>query len=173
MAVIRVTEDGPYRVEGEISIRDTEGNELRREGIWHLCRCGGSRNKPFCDSTHGLKGWSGPETAAHSPGARPAYRAEGIELTDDRAVCAHFGQCTDRLPRVFRAGAEPFVDPAGATPAQIAEVVRGCPSGALALPADEHDAPSITPIADGPYRVRGNVPVVGADGKPYPVREWQ
>ena len=173
MAVIRVTEDGPYRVEGEISIRDTEGNELRRDGIWHLCRCGGSRNKPFCDSTHGLKGWSGPESASHEPGDRRTYRAEGIEVTDDRAVCAHFGQCTDRLPRVFRADEEPFVDPAGATPAQIAEVVRGCPSGALALPAEEHDAPSITPIADGPYRVRGNVPVVGADGKPYPVRERQ
>jgi CDGSH-type Zn-finger protein/truncated hemoglobin YjbI len=65
MATIQVTEDGPYRVEGEVSIRDAEGNELRAEGIWHLCRCGGSRNKPFCDSTHGLKGWTGPETADH------------------------------------------------------------------------------------------------------------
>jgi CDGSH-type Zn-finger protein/truncated hemoglobin YjbI len=64
MATIRITEDGPYRVEGEVSIRDSAGNELKAEGIWHLCRCGGSRNKPFCDATHGLKGWSGPETAA-------------------------------------------------------------------------------------------------------------
>jgi len=173
MAIIRVTEDGPYRVEGAVSIRNTEGNELRREGIWHLCRCGGSRNKPFCDATHGLKGWHGPETASHVPGDRRTYRAEGIELSDDRQVCAHFGQCTDRLPEVFRADREPFVDPAAATPARIAEVVRGCPSGALALPTDEHDAPSITPIVDGPYRVRGAVQVVSASGEPYPVRERQ
>ncbi|WP_433366720.1 CDGSH iron-sulfur domain-containing protein [Actinoplanes sp. CA-142083] len=173
MVIIRVTEDGPYRVEGEISIRDTEGNELRREGIWHLCRCGGSRNKPFCDSTHGLKGWSGPETAPQASDQRETYDAEGITLTDDRSVCAHFGQCTDRLPRVFRADEEPFVDPSADSPAQIAEVVRGCPSGALALPAEEHDAPSITPIVDGPYRVRGAVQVIGANNKPYSVREKQ
>jgi CDGSH-type Zn-finger protein/truncated hemoglobin YjbI len=173
LAVIRVTENGPYRVEGELSTRDTEGNELRRKGIWHLCRCGGSRNKPFCDSTHGLKGWTGPETAPHTSEHRETYQAEGVTLSDDRSVCAHFGQCTDRLPRVFRATGEPFVDPAASTPAQISEVVRGCPSGALALPTEEHDSPSITPIVDGPYRVRGAVQVVGADGEPYPARERQ
>lgn len=173
MAMIRVTENGPYRVEGNISIRDTAGTELRREGVSHLCRCGGSRNKPFCDSTHGLKGWAGPETAPHEFTQREPYRAEGIALSDDRSVCAHFGQCTDRLPQVFRAAEEPFVDPAAAAPAQISEVVRGCPSGALALPAEEHDTPSITPIEDGPYRVRGAIQVVGADGEPYPVRERQ
>src|ERR1700712_3358632 len=118
MAVIRVTDDGPYRVEGEVSIRDTDGTELRREGIWHLCRCGGSRNKPFCDSTHGLKGWVGPETAPHTFDQRETYEADGITLSDDRSVCAHFGQCTDRLPRVFRAHDEPFVDPTAGTPAQ-------------------------------------------------------
>ncbi len=173
MAVIKVTENGPYRVEGEISIRDADGNELRREGIWHLCRCGGSRNKPFCDSTHGLKGWTGTEQAPHTFAERTTYSADGITLSDDRSVCAHFGQCTDRLPAVFRADEEPFVDPAAAPPAQIAEVVRGCPSGALALPVEEHYSPSITPIVDGPYRVRGAVQVVGADGEPYPVRHRQ
>jgi CDGSH-type Zn-finger protein/truncated hemoglobin YjbI len=81
MAIIRVTEDGPYRVEGEISIRDTKGNELRREGIWHLCRCGGSRNKPFCDSTHGLKGWSGPETAPHTTEDPPPPENEPASIT--------------------------------------------------------------------------------------------
>src|SRR4051812_32408547 len=123
MAVIRVTEDGPYRVEGEVSIRDADGNELRSAGIWHLCRCGGSRNKPFCDSTHGRKGWVGPEAASHTPAVRDGYAADGVELSDDRRVCAHFGQCTDRLPQVFRAAEEPFVDPAGASPARIADVV--------------------------------------------------
>jgi CDGSH-type Zn-finger protein/truncated hemoglobin YjbI len=175
VAVIRVTENGPYRVEGEASIRDTEGNELRSEGVWHLCRCGGSRNKPFCDSTHGLKGWTGPESASHDAiaGRRDTYAADGVTVFDDRSRCAHFGQCTDRLPRVFRAAEEPFVDPAGAPAEQIIDVVRGCPSGALATPTEEHEPPSITPIADGPYRVRGRIQVIGADGEPYEVRERQ
>jgi CDGSH-type Zn-finger protein/truncated hemoglobin YjbI len=175
MAIIRVTENGPYRVEGEVSIRDCAGTELRREGIWHLCRCGGSRNKPFCDSTHGLKGWSGPETASHDNIAerRDTYPGHGVTVYDDRSRCAHFGQCTDRLPRVFRATGEPFVSASEAPAEQVADVVRGCPSGALSTVDEEHEPPSITPIVDGPYRVRGAVQVVGTDGAPYEVRERQ
>lgn len=141
MAIIHVTEDGPYRVEGEISIRDCTGKELRSEGIWHLCRCGGSRNKPFCDSTHGLKGWSGPETASHDQIAerRDVYPGDGVTVYDDRTRCAHFGQCSDRLPRVFRSAEEPFVAVSEAPAKQIVEVTRGCPSGALATSEEEHE----------------------------------
>lgn len=62
---IRVTEHGPYRVEGDVEIYDADGVLRTTSGIWHLCRCGGSRNKPFCDATHGLKGFDGAETASH------------------------------------------------------------------------------------------------------------
>jgi CDGSH-type Zn-finger protein/truncated hemoglobin YjbI len=82
VATIRITEDGPYRVEGDVSIRGADGKELRTGGIWHLCRCGGSRNKPFCDSTHGLKGWSGPETADRGSDL-PADGAPSITATTD------------------------------------------------------------------------------------------
>ena len=116
---ISVTEHGPYRVEGRVAIYDAEGTLLRSTGTWCLCRCGGSRNKPFCDATHGLKGFDGAETADHGSIAerRDRYVADGITVFDDRRRCAHFGQCTDRLPAVFRADAEPFVDPHGAAPA--------------------------------------------------------
>ncbi len=51
---ITVTESGPYKVEGPITLQDDEGNEYEvREGkaTW-LCRCGRSSNKPLCDGTH-------------------------------------------------------------------------------------------------------------------------
>jgi truncated hemoglobin YjbI len=80
---------------------------------------------------------------------------------------------------VFRAAAEPFVDPHGATPAEIAAVVAGCPSGALACargsdgdPVEISAEPSITPIVDGPYRVRGAIQVVGADAHPPSLYAW-
>lgn len=60
---IIVTENGPLRVVGAVSIHDSEGNVLRSGGSSCLCRCGGSRNKPFCDATHGLKGWQATESA--------------------------------------------------------------------------------------------------------------
>jgi CDGSH-type Zn-finger protein len=62
----------------------------------------------------------------------------------------------------------------------LASVVAGCPSGALTFapagattPVEEHQVPAIRPIVDGPYRVRGQIEVVGADGAPYEVRERQ
>lgn len=179
--LIEVLEHGPYRVSGAVQITGADDGELRRGGIWHLCRCGGSRRKPFCDGTHGLKHFDGAETASHDTIAerRDEYPSDTITVHDDRTRCAHFGQCSDRLPAVFRAADEPFVDPTGAPDDRIVEVVRGCPSGALAIaregsaPDELHAAASIAPIPDGPYRVRGGVRVVGADGEPYEVRERQ
>jgi CDGSH-type Zn-finger protein len=45
--------DGPYLIRGEFEVLDLDGNliETRRQTI-ALCRCGGSRTKPFCDGTH-------------------------------------------------------------------------------------------------------------------------
>jgi CDGSH-type Zn-finger protein/truncated hemoglobin YjbI len=179
---IELTEHGPYRVTGDVAICDTAGNLLRQGGISCLCRCGGSRNKPFCDATHGRKGFDGSESADHSSIAerRDTYRTDGLTVYDDRSVCAHFGQCTSRLPAVFRAAEEPFVDAHAAPAAEIADVVGGCPSGALAfavgvdpLPVERDERPSITPIVDGPYRVRGAIQVVGVDGRAYEARARQ
>lgn len=93
---ISVTEHGPYRVEGAVAIYDTEGNLVRHGGSWCLCRCGGSRHKPFCDVTHAVKGFVGTETASHDTISerRRDYRADGLTIYDDRSRCAHFGQCT-------------------------------------------------------------------------------
>jgi CDGSH-type Zn-finger protein/truncated hemoglobin YjbI len=179
---IELTEHGPYRVTGDVAICDTAGTVLRHGGSWCLCRCGGSRTKPFCDATHGRKGFDGSESADHGSTAdrRESYDADGVTVYDDRSVCAHFGQCTNRLAAVFRAEAEPFVDPHGAPADQITDVVAGCPSGALSYavgldprPVERDEPPSITPIVDGPYRVRGGVEVVGVDGRSYEVRARQ
>ena len=49
---IVVSKDGPYRITGGVEIP----GEPRAEGAstehYALCRCGGSKNKPFCDGTH-------------------------------------------------------------------------------------------------------------------------
>lgn len=58
-----VLKDGPYRVVGDVNIKNTEGTVLRASGNHCLCRCGGSRNMPFCDATYGLKEFVGTEAA--------------------------------------------------------------------------------------------------------------
>ena len=64
-AQIKVTENGPYRLEGPISIVDADGNEWDvsdRQTVF-LCRCGGSTTKPFCDGTHSRTGFAAAERA--------------------------------------------------------------------------------------------------------------
>lgn len=61
--VITVRPNGPYRVYGPFRLVDADGNEFELPpGEWvTLCRCGASKAKPFCDSTHKQIGFQ-PET---------------------------------------------------------------------------------------------------------------
>lgn len=51
---ITPTDNGPYMVEGPVSIVDADGTayDLSEQTTIFLCRCGGSGTKPFCDRTH-------------------------------------------------------------------------------------------------------------------------
>ena len=62
---ILVRLNGPYRVYGPIEIVDADGNPFTiPEGEWvSLCRCGGSKTKPFCDSSHKTSGFDAPTRA--------------------------------------------------------------------------------------------------------------
>ncbi len=50
--VITVRDDGSYRVSGPVRLVDAEGNTFEVGETFSLCRCGASKNKPFCDGTH-------------------------------------------------------------------------------------------------------------------------
>jgi len=47
-----VFENGPYMIKGEFKMFDAKGNEIRVADKTFLCRCGHSKNKPFCDGMH-------------------------------------------------------------------------------------------------------------------------
>lgn len=47
---MRITENGPYYVKGSIVLRDVDKPESCEH--YTLCRCGRSKNKPFCDGQH-------------------------------------------------------------------------------------------------------------------------
>ncbi|MCL6597414.1 CDGSH iron-sulfur domain-containing protein [Alicyclobacillus macrosporangiidus] len=55
--IIRVRDNGSYRVEGPVKLLDAEGNEFEHKESFSLCRCGQSNNKPFCDGTHKTVGF--------------------------------------------------------------------------------------------------------------------
>lgn len=45
-------EQGPLRLSGPMTLRSADGRVALEGTACSLCRCGGSRNKPFCDGTH-------------------------------------------------------------------------------------------------------------------------
>ena len=47
-----VSSNGPYYVTGGIELRDAAHGESASREHYTLCRCGASKNKPFCDGTH-------------------------------------------------------------------------------------------------------------------------
>jgi uncharacterized protein (TIGR02246 family) len=50
---IQALANGPYKVDGPIRRLDADGHDYTvADGPVFLCRCGASRNKPFCDGAH-------------------------------------------------------------------------------------------------------------------------
>jgi CDGSH-type Zn-finger protein len=73
--IIRCRENGPLVVLGTIKVIDHLGNEFSppagKEAV-ALCRCGHSKNKPFCDGSHRSCNFHATELAQPSdPAPRP------------------------------------------------------------------------------------------------------
>lgn len=179
---IRVTENGPYSLEGVVEVRSANGETVSEGGRVFLCRCGRSSKKPFCDGTHKKVGFVGTESADPGPIAdrRDAYRAAEVTIFDDRTICAHAGECTDGLPAVWKLGVEPWIDQDAAPADAIRATIRRCPSGALSFaepdgtdPVEEAVSPAVIASVDGPYHVRGGIPVTSSSGPAYETRNRQ
>ncbi len=54
---IMVRPDGPLICKGDadITLQDADANIILKDKEFALCRCGLSKNKPFCDGTHKTK----------------------------------------------------------------------------------------------------------------------
>lgn len=49
---VEVLENGPLLVYGTLKVIDKDGNQTSKNKTTAFCRCGQSRNKPYCDGTH-------------------------------------------------------------------------------------------------------------------------
>jgi CDGSH-type Zn-finger protein len=56
---IMVTKDGPYAIVGGVQLLEQSWGQGASAEHYTLCRCGGSKNKPFCDGTHWSIGFIG------------------------------------------------------------------------------------------------------------------
>jgi len=193
---IKVEQDGPYLLYGaskisqKIILTDADGVSIKYgdgkvfEIKWDpiaLCRCGRSKNAPFCDGSHRF-GFDGTETASKTPimKQRSAKRIEGPELTlmDNQNYCAYARFC-DRGGRIWN------LVTSGKNPKLAIEEANLCPAGRLLMftkdgkSLETKDRKEINLIEDGglkisgPLWIRGGIKVIGADGKTYEVRNKQ
>lgn len=73
---VRVLENGPLAVRAELSVRGTPAG-LRLT----LCRCGQSRNKPYCDASHASAGFSATGEPPARESAPLPTRSGLVEVT--------------------------------------------------------------------------------------------
>ncbi len=57
---ITVSKDGPYHVTGGIALADATQGAIGSRTRYTLCRCGASKNKPYCDGSHWDAGFKDP-----------------------------------------------------------------------------------------------------------------
>jgi CDGSH-type Zn-finger protein len=59
-ATVKAVRNGPLQLKGTFRLLDPDGEEYDLEGqrIVLLCRCGNSKNQPFCDSSHARNGFT-------------------------------------------------------------------------------------------------------------------
>jgi len=66
---IECLNNGAYRISGDFIIVDGVGKEFDLSGrtVISLCRCGSSKNKPFCDASHNETGFQSTVKAKKLP----------------------------------------------------------------------------------------------------------
>ncbi|MFB3739017.1 MAG: CDGSH iron-sulfur domain-containing protein [Candidatus Velamenicoccus archaeovorus] len=61
---IGIEPNGPYVIRGRIPLESEDGTGWEVRNRMTLCRCGQSRNKPFCDGSHKVVGFRDPAEPA-------------------------------------------------------------------------------------------------------------
>jgi len=191
-----IIKDGPYLVSGnlplgkEIIVPDDKGNSVEwRKGEkyqnkenYALCRCGQSKNKPYCDGTHAKIGFDGTETASRQKYIAQTEKVEGvgIELTDKQELCALARFCHNKKGNVWE------LTENSADQKSKKEAIKqacNCPAGRLVIwdkktgkPIEPKFKPSISLVEDprknvsGPIWLKGEVELESSDGQNYETR---
>ncbi|MDR2197640.1 MAG: CDGSH iron-sulfur domain-containing protein [Coriobacteriales bacterium] len=188
---ITIVKDGPYLVAGSVPLDEKvmlsaghervyqQGRVFEAKETYALCRCGKSKNPPFCDGSHVAAHFDGTETASTKPFDQRVEIFEGptLDLYDDER-CA-FARFCHRAGKEVWTLTEESDDPQAR--AEAIQAANDCPAGRLV----QHDKladnvgiePELEPaisILQDPERevsaslfVRGGIPLISAEGFEY------
>lgn len=190
-----ITKNGPYLVSGNLPLAKEiavvgksgepekweKGQKYPQKENYALCRCGQSKNKPYCDGTHAKIGFDGTETASGEKYLDQAEKYSGpeLELTDAKNFCSSARFCH------LSGGTWNNVENSDNSKAKQNAIksAGNCPSGRLIV----YDKKTNQPIepkfeesvgltedpqagASGPVWLKGRIELESADGKKYETR---
>lgn len=162
---ILFTKYSPYYIVDLPLMQYADGRLVPLAPVTALCRCGASKNKPYCDSSHVKVGFVGEKDPDRTPDRTKEYRGEKISILDNRGVCNHNGACVRRMPQVFSVSKRPWINPDGDTPDAIKFINALCPSGSLSYKLkskrvqDVKRPPALILNPGGPIDIQGGVPI--------------
>jgi len=98
------------------------------------------------------------------------YPGEEVDVTWDRRLCIHIGECGRAKNDLFVGGRDPWCQPDLVDQADVLDVVERCPTGALAAHPKRADAPvetaegrnTVVVTNNGPLYLRGALAIDGA-----------
>lgn len=189
---IKILKDGPYVVTGNVKLSEKiitsrgkgyiyrEGRTLPQAKTYTLCRCGKSKNPPFCDGAHLKCDFHGEETASRESFEDRAEVLIGpdLDLKDDhRCAFARFCHRNDGTAwELTRRSDDPKLKE------EAIKAASECPAGRLV--AVEKNGTNLEPeyqpeiqILQDPERrvscgiyVKGGIPIQATDGTLYESR---
>lgn len=191
---IKILKGGPYLVSGNIPLQEKiidpagehysykDGRTFSVPETYSLCRCGHSKNMPFCDGSHAENPHDCTEKNDRTPYTENAVLYEGpaLLLTDREDLCAFARFCHAKEGNVWE-----FVRHSDNPKFREIAIQEACdcPAGRLIVydkgtnePIEPEFSPSIVLLQDpakgvsGPLWVRGYIPIEGADGHLYEIR---
>ena len=190
MSKIKITKNGPYLISDSLPLTkdiveyDEDGIPLKTTKIktiptnpdYALCRCGHSKNKPFCDGSHKTNNFNGTE----NPKAKQKFEDQAdtlngpdLTLKDAQNLCSGAG-CCHRIGGVWDL-TENSDNPESKKTA--IEECHCCPSGRLVAvdkstgePIEPQLDPSIGVSYNSPLCVKGGVAIESVDGSTYETR---
>ena len=171
MAKISIScwKNGPLVAKGLTNLIDSRGVRLPTEPSLALCRCGDSKNKPFCDGSHKASEFDDTKSPQRTADKRHGYVGQHITIYNNVLLCSHAEHCVKDLGSVFDIHHTPWIDPDGDSVEKIRAIIDRCPSGALSYAIDGEAAPiperspTIEIEKNGPYRVTGGIELDNAD----------
>lgn len=194
---IKIVANGPYLLFGKVPITvqtiepDAQGKPWtllagdvdygQEQQPVALCRCGSSKNAPYCDGSHQAAYWSGELTANRAPLLDDARTIQGptVSLTDNESYCAfaRFCEAQGDTWNQTQQSDEPKMR------SLAIRTSKHCLSGRLKVwdnatgePFEPKLSPAIGLVQDpaigvsGPIWVQGGIAVIAPDGFTFELR---